>query len=243
MLLGFPEYAPQTRALAAAAGQSSAIVEVHRFPDGESRVRLPPALPPDVVVCRSLDAPNEKLVELLIAAAAARDLGAKHVTLVAPYLCYMRQDMAFTPGEAVSQRIIGRLLAAQFDRVITVDPHLHRISRLSEAIPCASAVALSAAQPIAAWLDARLAAAACTPLIIGPDSESKQWVDAIAAFSGLEGVVGEKVRSGDTEVQIRLPDIDLTDREVILVDDMASTGCTLETTAARCRARGASTSS
>lgn len=239
MLLGFPEYATQTRALAAAARRSCAIVDIHRFPDGESRVRLPPALPEAVVLCRSLDAPNERLVELLIAADAARELGAAHVTLIAPYLCYMRQDMAFSPGEAVSQRIIGRLLAAHFERVITVDPHLHRIADLREAIPCPAAIALSAAVPIAAWLKARLAGANHAPLIIGPDSESRQWVDAIAAASGLEGVVGAKVRRGDTDVEIDLPDIDLAGREIVLVDDMISTGSTMAITAGRCRARGA----
>lgn len=240
MLLGFPEYESQTRALAAATGLSCAIVDIHRFPDGESRVRLPPSLPPAVVLCRSLDSPNEKLVELLIAAAGARDLGATRVTLVAPYLCYMRQDKAFRPGEAVSQRIVGRLLAAHFDHVVTVDPHLHRISRLSEAIPCASAVALSAALPIADWLVSRPTAGATAPLIIGPDSESRQWVEAISVASGLEGTVGEKLRHGDNQVEIRLPDIDLGGREVILVDDIISTGCTVETAARRCRARGAS---
>ncbi len=52
-----------------------------------------------------------------------------------PYLAYMRQDIAFHPGEAISQRIIGALLAQTFDAVITVDAHLHRIDHLSQAMP------------------------------------------------------------------------------------------------------------
>ncbi len=208
---------------------------MHRFPDGESRLRLPPALPADVVLCRSLDHPNDKLVELLIAAAAARELGAVRVTLVAPYLCYMRQDMAFTPGEAVSQRIVGRLLAERFDRVVTVDPHLHRVSDLGEAIPSGHPLALSAAALIARFLQAQLRA----PLIVGPDSESEQWVAAIADAAGFDGVACTKTRTGDREVAIELPSCDMTGRDVVLVDDVASTGHTLARAAEQCRARGA----
>lgn len=66
-----------------------------------------PAAAPVVILHRSLDDPDAKLVELLLAASAARELGARRVVLVAPYLAYMRQDQAFRAGEAVSQRVIG----------------------------------------------------------------------------------------------------------------------------------------
>ena len=235
MLLGFPEYAVQAQALAAAAGMPCRIVDVHRFPDGESRLTLPPALPEAVALCRSLDRPNDKLVELLLAAATARELGAASVSLVAPYLCYMRQDVAFAPGEAVSQRVVGRLLAERFDAVVTVDPHLHRTQDLALALPGARAVALSAAPLVARFLASRLAA----PLLLGPDSESRPWVEAIAAAAGFEAAVAAKARTGDRQVAIELPPIDFAGREVVVVDDVASTGCTLARTAERCRARGA----
>ena len=64
-----------------------------------------PHLPDRVILCRSLDRANDKLVELLLAAEAARASGASRLTLVAPYLCYMRQDKAFEPGEVVSQKL------------------------------------------------------------------------------------------------------------------------------------------
>ena len=144
LLLGFPEYAAPAQRLAKALHCPYEQVEVHRFPDGESKLRLPPTLPRHVIVCRSLDHPNDKLIELLLTAETARAAGAEQLTLVAPYLCYMRQDMAFHPGEAVSQRIIGRWLADLFDTVITVDPHLHRIDQLSEVIPASRSVTLSA---------------------------------------------------------------------------------------------------
>jgi ribose-phosphate pyrophosphokinase len=136
-------------AVALSAGLSALAIERHRFPDGELRLCLPPSLPARVVVWRGLHQPNEKLVELLLVAQTARDLGARELTLVAPYLGYMRQDMAFRPGEAVSQRIVGRFLAGLFDAVITVDPHLHRVSTLQEAVPVTRAVVLSGAPLLA----------------------------------------------------------------------------------------------
>ena len=133
-LLYFDDEADAASRLAGAAGLTPAAIERHRFPDGELKLRLPCALPERVVLLRTLAQPNEKLVELLLAAHTARALGARHLTLVAPYLAYMRQDIAFVPGEAVSQRIVEHFLASLFDAVITVGPHLHRITTLDVAV-------------------------------------------------------------------------------------------------------------
>ncbi len=227
LVLGFPEGEIQARALAEAAGLPYAGVAVHRFPDGESQVRLPHKLPERLVIYRSLDRPNEKLVELALAVATARDLGARDLTLVAPYLCYMRQDKAFVPGEAVSQRILGALLAEWFDALVTVDPHLHRVPRLADAVPVKHAICLSAAGPMAEFLEHALDG----PLVLGPDSESHQWVAAVAATQGLDYGVAVKERLGDREVRICLPELDFRGRAVVLVDDVVSTGSTLVATA------------
>jgi ribose-phosphate pyrophosphokinase len=124
-LLYFEDETQFALQLAHDAGLTPALIQRHRFPDGELKLRLPSALPSHVVVLRSLVNPNEKLVELLLVARTARSLGAQRLTLVAPYLAYMRQDIAFHPGEVVSQRVVGQFLASLFDAVITVDPHLH----------------------------------------------------------------------------------------------------------------------
>jgi ribose-phosphate pyrophosphokinase len=223
VVLGFPEYREPAQRLAAKAGLGYRDIEIHAFPDGETRVRLPQQLPERVILCRSLDQPNRKLVELELAAATALQLGAQRLTLVAPYLCYMRQDTAFRPGEAVSQRIVGELLARRFDTLITVDPHLHRTQQLQAAVPVRRAVALSAAPVMAAYLTQRND----NPLLIGPDEESAQWVSAIAAPGGLDFGVARKQRLGDREVRVRLPELAFTGRHIVLVDDMVSTGHTL----------------
>lgn len=223
LMLGFPESGENAATVAAAAGLDFAEIAVHQFPDGESRIALPSSLPEDVFIYRSLDRPNEKLVELILAAATSRQLGAVRLTLVAPYLCYMRQDKAFHAGEAISQRVIGRLLADYFDTVLSVDPHLHRVHRLADAVPVKSAVAITAAEAMSEYLDGRLE----NPILIGPDEESEQWVASIAQHSKLEYYVASKQRTGDREVIVALPEAAYGGRHVVLVDDIASTGRTL----------------
>lgn len=210
-------------------------IDVHRFPDGESLVRLPETLPPDVVLYTSLNDANRRLIELELAAVTALQSGAETLTLIAPYLCYMRQDIAFHPGEAVSQRIIGALLARHFDTLITVDPHLHRTARLADAIPVSRAITLSAAPVIAEWLGQQTR----SYLVTGPDEESVQWVEAIAGSAGLDCAVARKQRLGDNDVKIELPDCSFEGRDVALVDDIASTGHTLAEAARQILARGA----
>lgn len=235
LILAFPDYLPQSQNLADRLDVPLKKVGLHRFPDGESLVRLPVPLPDHVIVCRSLNQPNDKLVELQLCARTARELGAKRITLVAPYLCYMRQDIANHPGEAVSQRIVGKLLATLFDDVITVDPHLHRIAELKEAIPLDHAISLSAGDAIGRFLKRRIGDA----LLLGPDSESSQWVAGIADAIGFDYAIAKKIRHGDRQVEITLPDKDYRSKPVIVIDDMVSTGGTLADTVRLLKKAGA----
>ncbi|ENO88659.1 ribose-phosphate diphosphokinase [Thauera linaloolentis] len=236
LLLHFDDETVEAERLARAAGVERAVIERHRFPDDELHLRLPQALPRQVVVYRSLHRPNEKLLELLLVVRTAGRLGAEHLTLVAPYLAYMRQDVEFTPGEAVSQGIVGEFLAGLFDAVLTVDPHLHRVASLAEAVPVPHAVALSGAPLLADIVAAQRPGA----LLVGPDAESAQWVQAAAASHGLDHAVCSKVRHGDCEVEIALPEgLDVAGRNVVLLDDVASSGHTLAQAARGLRAAGA----
>ncbi len=223
MLLAFEDEAGLANELALALDLPLRIINRHRFPDGELRLVLPKPLPSHVVLLRGLHRPNEKLVELMLAAPAARELGARRLTLVSPYLAYMRQDIEFSPGEAVSQRHIGHLLAQYFDAVVTIDPHLHRIRSLDEVLPGRRGVCLSAASLLGAWVARQVPAA----LLVGPDAESAQWVHQAASANGLDCAIGHKVRHGDHDVSLALPDVAVQGRAVVLLDDLASTGRTL----------------
>ena len=223
MLLHFEEDLTQAIAISQAAGMNLGVIARHRFPDGELKLRLPSTLPTRVVLLRTLDNPNEKLVELLLVARTARTLGSRHLTLVAPYLAYMRQDIAFQPGEVISQKVVGHFLADLFDAVITVDPHLHRVATLAQAVPTTQATVLSGAPLLAELIASHLPRA----LLVGPDEESAQWIAQAAARHGFDHAVCHKIRHGDRDVQIALPDIRVKGRCVVLFDDVASSGHTL----------------
>ena len=234
-VLGFNGYSDQARRLAKALGAAFDKITVHHFPDRESRVTMPTQLEEEIILCRSLDYPNNKLIELFMACTYAREHGVKRITLVAPYLCYMRQDKAFNPGEVVSQQIIGRWLGEMVDKVITVDPHLHRTRTLQEVMPNTETLTLSAAPLMAEFLRKR----PTPPLLLGPDDESEQWVKQIAESAKLEWAVATKIRHSDHRVQINLPDRDFNNRSVVIIDDIASTGHTLANTAKQLKLAGA----
>jgi ribose-phosphate pyrophosphokinase len=235
MLLAFADESVLARALAETLSCPWALIEAHTFPDGETRLRLPPALPPRVLLLRGLQQPDGKLLPLLLAAAGGRELGAKQLTLVSPYLAYMRQDLAFTPGEVVSQRHLGHLLASYFDAVITVDPHLHRVPTLDAVLPGRRGIALTAAELLGGHVAQQVPGA----LLLAPDEEAGQWVRRAAQAHALDHAVCHKIRRGDRDVDVALPATDVAGRAVVLLDDVASTGRTLAAAARGALAAGA----
>lgn len=240
MLLAFADERELAGKLAAQLGMELAFVADHRFPDGEIKLTLPSRLPARVVVLRGLHQPNERLVQLLLTAKTARRLGATRLVLASPYLAYMRQDIEFQPGEAISQRIVAGFLGELFERVVTIDPHLHRIASLDEVMPGSRGIALTAAPLLGEWIAAQWPNTK-RPLLVGPDEEALQWVRAAGAATCLEGFVCRKTRRGDRDVAIELPDVDITGCDVVLIDDVASTGHTLVQAAQALRARGVGT--
>lgn len=226
LVLGFNDYLAPAQQLAQKLAMPFKQVDSHQFPDGETKITLPSPLPKQLIICQTLNQPDHKLIELILVAQTAREQGVEHIMLVTPYLCYMRQDIAFHAGEAVSQRIIGKLLSDYFDAVLTIDPHLHRIHHLSQAIPNSLSLALHATPAMSAFIRQHFE----NPVIIGPDEESMQWVEAIAKKDQWLYTIANKQRFGDKDVAVTLGNINLTKRDVIIVDDIASTGRTLEQT-------------
>ena len=211
-------------ALAAHEGGQVARLESRRFPDGETYLRLHGDMRgKSVAIVCTLDRPDGKFLPLAFTAALARDLGAAHVGLVAPYLAYMRQDRRFQEGEAVTSGTFAGLISAGFDWLVTVDPHLHRHASLDEIYTVPSKV-VHAAPTLADWILSNVA----RPLIVGPDSESAQWVGAIAAKVGCPHLVLDKQRHGDRDVRIDPPDVSAWQgRRPVLIDDIISSAATM----------------
>ncbi|MHA6287169.1 ribose-phosphate pyrophosphokinase [Maricaulis sp. CAU 1757] len=236
LLLALHDQLGLAAGLAAAIAAEPGATELRRFPDGESLVRIAtPVDGRDVVVLAFLDRPDDKFLSLAFLARTARELGARRVGLVVPYLPYMRQDTRFHDGEAVSAACFASLVSREFDWLVTIDPHLHRYDTLAEIydIPCRIA---HAAPLISGWIAAHVD----TPLLVGPDAESRQWVGAVARDAGAPAIVLSKTRHGDRSVTIEVPDLARwPDHTPVLVDDIISSGHTLAETVHGLRAAGA----
>jgi ribose-phosphate pyrophosphokinase len=210
--------------LVQALNASRGVIRAREFPDGETYVRGETDCEDmAAVLVANLFQPNAKILPLLFFARALRELGARRVLLVSPYLPYMRQDIQFQSGEVITSEIFARLLSDTVDALVTVDPHLHRYSSLDEIYTIPSRVQ-HAAPSIAAWIREHVK----QPVIVGPDSESEQWVSKVAEMAGAPFLVLEKVRSGDRDVKIKVPPLDSwRSHTPVLVDDIISTAHTM----------------
>lgn len=224
VLLSFPDDRLLATAVAGRIGARVGRLEWRHFPDGESLIAVDEGVAgADVVLFASLDNPDHKALPLRFAAQTAREHGARRVGLVAPYLAYMRQDARFHAGESISAVAFAKFLDESVDWLVTVDPHLHRIAALGDVFRMPS-TAVAAAPQLAKWIRNEVA----QPILIGPDSESAQWVAEVARGAGVPYDVLRKNRRGDREVEVSLPDVErLRGYTPVLVDDIVSTGRTL----------------
>lgn len=197
---------------------------IRQFPDGETYVRGDSNCDGrNAVLYANLCRPNSQIMPLLFAARAMRVMGARRLILVTPYLPYMRQDARFQPGEVITSRVFASLISRTVDGLVTVDPHLHRLLELNE-IYSVPTVAERGAPTVANWIHQHIV----KPLIVGPDSESEQWVREVASMAKAPHVVLSKTRRGDGEVSITVPPLKTWQHHTpVLVDDIISTAGTM----------------
>jgi len=197
---------------------------IRQFPDGETYMRVLSDVKnrKTIMVC-TLAYPDEKLLPLYFLSKTLKSLGADCTCLVAPYLAYMRQDKVFNEGEGVTSEYFASLISGFADTLITIDPHLHRRHSMSEiySIPCK---VIHASSLISAYISEHIA----NPLLIGPDAESEQWVSEVAKNANAPFIVLEKIRSGDRDVKVTVPQVEkFKNHTPVLVDDIISTARTM----------------
>jgi ribose-phosphate pyrophosphokinase len=230
----FAAEAAPARRLARTLGAPARPIRTHRFPDGEILPRATLPVPDTTFLYRSLDRPNAKLIELLLAADALRRAGARRLVLIAPYVCYLRQDAVFQPGEPLSRDVVGPLIGRAFDGVVTVQAHLHRTADLSATLG-APAVNLWAVETLAAALPRY----STSPLVVAPDAEAGPWAQAWAKRLRGEAALLKKTRLGDRRVEIDFAGVSAQGRPVVIIDDVASSGETLAAATEGARRAGA----
>lgn len=224
VLLFFPGMEALATQIVERTGNHAHPVDLHHFPDGETLVTLPEQLvDQDVAILATLHEPDPLALPLTFTASTAREFGARSVGLIAPYLAYMRQDQRFAPGQAVSAPIFARFLQESIDWLVTADPHLHRVHSLGELFEIPTR-RVETAPLLAEWIKANVPDA----VLLGPDGESRQWVAEVAQRAGRPFEVLEKVRSGDREVQVSVPQSEaLLGGTPVILDDIASSGRTM----------------
>lgn len=224
MIIGCSNSKKLARDIARKSRQEYSELIVKRFPDGELYLRFKTDVKnKEIILVNSCHPnPNDALIELIFAAKTAKELGAKRVTIVASYLAYLRQDKRFHPEECKSNSIIADLLSCA-DELITIDPHLHRINSLNEIFKIKNK-RLSANKTISEYIEKNHRNA----LIIGPDEESYQWAEKIAEEINSHAVILRKKRYTSRSVRIKLKqDVDFKNKNVVIVDDIISTGHTM----------------
>lgn len=193
------------------------------FPDNESYVRVKSDVKnKNVIVLCSLNNPNEKIIPLIFFSRILKEHSAKNCILISPYLAYMRQDNVFNEGEGVTAKYFADILSNYFDQLITIDPHAHRL-HLSDIYKIPTVV-IHSVEAIADYL--KNEKEEC--VLIGPDSESQQWVKPISEKIDIPFIVVSKKRISDEDVQLNLPDISQYEgRKAIIIDDIISSGATI----------------
>jgi ribose-phosphate pyrophosphokinase len=232
VLIAVPGSEASAQRLATRLGLDVIVPELRQFPDGELYVRIDrDAVDADAVIVGNLRGDN--FLRVAFIAATARDLGAARIGLVAPYLAYMRQDSRFKRGEGVTAAYFAELVSRTVDWLVTVDPHLHRYPSLDGIYSIPTTIA-HAAPAIARWI----ADEVDHPVLVGPDAESAQWVQAVAAQCSAPYLILEKTRRGDRDVSVTAPDGPWNGHTPVVIDDIVSTGKTMIEATRQLRAAG-----
>ncbi len=201
-----------------------------KFPDGECYTRIDvDSLDDDVVIVQNTY-PNDSLIEMFLIQDAVRRLGARSVTLVIPYFGYARQDRVFKPGEPESAKVMCQHLSLVCDRVITIDIHKEAVL---DYFPCRH-TDLKAAAVIADYFKGR-----DIDLVLSPDIGAAGRAKDVGDRMGVPSDHLNKTRLSGTEVRIAPATFDVKGKNVLIVDDMISTGGTIVTAASALRDAGA----
>lgn len=202
-------------------GENLIPIETRRFPDGERYIRVNGKVPKEVVVIQSTGYPqDENLMELFLLLKNLKSLGVERTRVVIPYFGYGRQERRFKSGEAVSAVIIAELLeAAGASEIYSINLHEKNIKEFFN-IPVYE---MSAMPLIANYIQENLE----DPMVIGPDKGALGFAREISNILNCECDYLEKVRISPEKVETKPKNLDVADRNVVIIDDIISTGGTI----------------
>ncbi|MBP2172913.1 ribose-phosphate diphosphokinase [Methanococcus voltae] len=205
--------------------------EAKSFPDGEKYVRIHSDVENEDAIIIQTQNTQEAIIESILLCQALKEEKAKSITLVVPYLAYARQDKKFNKGEPVSIIAFAKIYSQFCDRIVTINPHETHIEQFFE-IPF---IYGNAVPKIAESVKEELN----NPVVLSPDKGAIELAKEASKIIGCEYDYLEKVRYSPTEVNIAPKNLDVNGRDVLIVDDIISTGGTMATAISMLKEQGA----
>ncbi|MFC4262223.1 ribose-phosphate pyrophosphokinase [Ferruginibacter yonginensis] len=215
-------------------GEPLGKVNIQRFSDGEIGVEFQESIRGRFVfLVQSTYSPSDNLMELLLMIDAAKRASAYKVIAVIPYYGFARQDRKDRPRVAIGSKLVANMLtAAGADRVVTMDLHAPQIQGYFD-IPVDHLDSSAIFIPYIESLNlANLTFAA-------PDVGSANRIREIATYFECEMVICDKHRKRANEIASMVVIGDVTDRDIVLIDDICDTGGTLTKSAGLMKEKGA----
>ena len=194
-------------------------VEIKKFPDGEKYVRILGEGEEAIVVQSAYYPQDEHLIEALLLGDALKERGFKRLKLIVPYLAYSRQDRVTKEREPISVRAVMKMLGLYYEELYVFDIHN---PKTLEFFP-GKAHNVSPARVIAEYFKDKLG----DGIVMAPDRGALERARSVADILGLEYGHFEKKRISPTEVQMTPVDVNVKGKNVLIVDDIISTGGTM----------------
>jgi ribose-phosphate pyrophosphokinase len=189
-----------------------------RFPDNELYFRILDDIKREEVIIVQTTYPDSNLVELFLIQNAVKEAKAKKITVVIPYYGYARQDKKFQEGEAISAKVIARLISLNASRVITVDPHKEHILDFFST----PAYGCTAVPEIAKYLKQKK-----IDMVLAPDKGALNRAKQAAEIINCDFDHMEKTRIDGSTVEMKPKKLHAKNKNVAIVDDIISTGGTM----------------
>ncbi len=208
-------------------GSESTPLMVERFPDGEMHVEITASVRgKDTYIVQATTPPVEgNLLELLFAADACRRAGSARITAVVPYFGYARQDRRANGREPIAARLIADILSnSGIERIVAVDLH----GTAMEGFFSVPLEHLTAVPTLAVLARASLPSES---ILLAPDLGAAKLAELYAGILHLPVAIVHKARLSGSEVSVRTITGDVAGRALVIVDDMISSGGTVEAAA------------
>ncbi len=215
-------------AIAHELGQEPVFITNRIFPDGESYIQMPNEVEGETVVLVQTTAPDpdRKIMQLLFMARTAKDFGAERIVAVMPYMAYARQDKRFLEGEALSfDVVLGLLESVGVDDTIVIDVHCEEALEELQPKYTMKMHNLTALFVLAKYMKQHSYDGAYS---LSPDIGRKKIVERVSEVLGGGFAFFEKVRdryTGKTTMIVK--DLDLKGKNVVIFDDIISSGGTM----------------